>query len=100
MHGTSHTGVEGMDRAEDFQGLVDPRELGPHKGFFIRSSLVILVTGGAIPGGGDDGLIIGDLVVFNLDPMAQSAARRFRHVRVLRASLGTSQGVQVRVSPF
>src|SRR5579863_7834481 len=75
MHGARNAGIEGMNGAQNLKrpvgigdGCVDERCL-------VGAALALGVARSRVPGGGNDGLVVLDGLAFDLDPMAERAAR-------------------------
>ena len=72
-----HAGIEGVDGAQDFDRVFQVGDGRAYERRFVGAGLPGRITRGAVPGAGNDRLVILDLLVLDVDPVAQGAARRF-----------------------
>ena len=93
MHGAGQARVKGVDGAQNLDGLVDPGHRRTDQSLLKGGALALGVARGTVPGGRNYQLIVGDCAVMDLDPVGQSAARRF-HQAHAPASLGQLFGSQ------
>jgi hypothetical protein len=74
VHGAGDAGVEGADHAGGLDGLRGIGDGGADEGVLERAGAAVVVAGRAVPGRGDDALVVGDPVLADLDPVAECAA--------------------------
>jgi hypothetical protein len=80
-----HAGIERVNRAQDLERLFGIRErMMVHQRRLIRPRLPLAIARRAVPGARDHALIARDLAVFDLNPVAQRAARRVEKSVALR----------------
>ena len=65
-----------MQRAQDLQRLLGVDHRRVHQAGLEGADLALGVARAAVPGGGHHALVVLDLAVLDLDPVAQHAARR------------------------
>jgi hypothetical protein len=74
MHGASQAGVKGMDSAKNFERPLWIGDGRIDQCSFISAALAERIAGAGVPRGGNNGLVVDDLLVLDFDPMAQGAA--------------------------
>src|SRR5215469_10881710 len=77
VRGASETRVKRVNRPENLDRALRIGNRRIQEGRFISSVLPFGVLGRSVPGGRHDALIVGDLAVFDMDPVAKGAARSF-----------------------
>ena len=77
MRSASQAGIEGMNRAQDFEWPLRVGHRRVQQRRFVGSMLPLAVFRRRIPGRRHDNLIVLDLRVFDVNPVRQRAARRF-----------------------
>jgi hypothetical protein len=68
---TGHARVEGVDGAQDFEGVFGVRDGVLEEGGFVGAEGAAGVAGAGVPGSGDDGLVVLDGAVFDDDPVGE-----------------------------
>src|SRR4030042_3528286 len=74
VNGASQTGVEGADNAPQLKRLVLILYPGTDKGLFHRPGLSVVVLRRHIPGAWHHTLVIGNFLIFYLNPVPQSTS--------------------------
>src|SRR5512142_2765043 len=75
VHSAGHAGVEGMDRPKDLYRLLRVCDRSADERRLVRPPLPFGVARRTVPRARHDALIIRDLFVLDVDPMAEAAAR-------------------------
>src|SRR5512147_3295500 len=75
VHRAGHARVERMDRSKDLDRLFGVRDGRSDKRRLVRSPLPLCVARRTVPRTRHDALIIRDLPVLDVDPVAEAAAR-------------------------
>jgi hypothetical protein len=86
VNGTSKTRIERVDGTQNFQWLLRIGHGIAEQRSFIGSMCAVFIAGTGVPGGRNDGLIVGNLAVLNHDPMLKLSEQQRRGVRAKRRS--------------
>ena len=76
MDAAGHAGIEGMQRAQDFQRLLRLGDRGANQRGFVGARVAARVARSGVPGARHHALVIHDRAVADMHPMAERAARR------------------------
>ena len=74
MYGTSQARVEGTDDSNNLEGVLFVLYLGTDQCLLNRPGLSLIVSGPQVPGAGYYALVVGDFLVFDLNPVSQGTA--------------------------
>lgn len=77
MHRAGNSGIEGMYGAQNLKRFFHDGHRYIFQGFFHRSGLALVVAGAEVPGGRHHHLVIADLLVLDVDPVAYGTAGCF-----------------------
>ena len=72
MDRAGHAGVEGVDGAQDFEGVFGVGDGVLEEGGFVGAEGAAGVAGAGVPRRGDDGLVVLDGAVFDDDPVERT----------------------------
>ena len=71
VNAAGNAGIEGMDRSQNFQGLLGIGHRCADQGLFHRPQLAGSIPRAQVPGGRHHVLVVLDLLIFDLDPVAE-----------------------------
>ena len=92
VDGAGHTGVEGVDGAQNLHRLIGDGQRRADEGHLVGPGLILVVARRGVPRRRDDLLVVADLPVVDDDPVAEAAARGLHRADPLRV-LGPGGGV-------
>ena len=88
VHGASGAGVEGVNRAQGVDGLLDVGHRNADERLLERAVLAVAVDGSQVPRGRDDDLVALDLAVDHLLGVVERAAGGLPEARALAGEAG------------